>query len=82
MAQAGPKQPANRGTFSPRLGDPNERFCGSFWVCRCPSHIRITPEIAKDHPNIDNLTAQVDEELTRRADPRSMVEAILLRRVM
>ena len=43
---------------------------------------RIAPEISKDHPDIDSLTAQFDEELTRRADPRPTVEAIPLRMII
>ncbi len=40
---------------------------------------RISPEIPKDDPRIDELTVQFTNELTRRADPRPTVEAIPLR---
>lgn len=43
---------------------------------------RIAPEIRKDHPEIDSLTAQFERELKRQADPRPTVEAIPLRMII
>lgn len=40
---------------------------------------RIAPEIARDHPDVDRLTADFERELKRCADPRATVEAIPLR---
>ena len=44
--------------------------------------IRIAPEVPKDDPRIDELTAQFERELTRRADPRPTVETIPLRLII
>lgn len=43
---------------------------------------RIAPEVAKDDPRCAELTAQFDQELTSRADPRPSVAALPLRMVI
>lgn len=43
---------------------------------------RIAPEIPKSGPRIDELTAEFERELRRRADPRPTVEAIPLRLII
>lgn len=43
---------------------------------------RIAPEIRKDHPEIDTLTAVFERDLRRQADPRPTVEAIPLRMIL
>ena len=43
---------------------------------------RISPEIAKTHPDIDRLTAAFDRELKRQHDPRPSVDAIPLRLIL
>lgn len=43
---------------------------------------RIAPEIPKTDPNIDELTAEFEQELERQADPRVTVEAIPLRLIL
>ena len=43
---------------------------------------RITPEIPKSDPNIDNLTAEFERDLKRQADPRPTVEGIPLRMIL
>lgn len=40
---------------------------------------RVSPEISKSHPKIDELTAEFDRELNRVADPHPSVEGIPLR---
>lgn len=40
---------------------------------------RISPEIPKTNPKIDELTEQFDRELKRCSDPRQTIEAIPLR---
>lgn len=43
---------------------------------------RIAPEIRKDHPEIDTLTAVFERDLKSQADPRPTVEAIPLRMIL
>jgi hypothetical protein len=42
----------------------------------------IAPEIRKDHPRIDELTAEFERDLKRQADPRPTVDAIPLRMII
>jgi hypothetical protein len=43
---------------------------------------RIAPEIRKDDPNVDALTAEFGRELQRQADPRPTVAVIPLRMII
>lgn len=43
---------------------------------------RIAPEISKDHPEIDFLTAEFERDLQRVAEPRATVAAIPLRMII
>lgn len=43
---------------------------------------RISPEVPKTDPRIDELTAEFARELLRQADPRPSVEAIPLRFIL
>ena len=43
---------------------------------------RISPEIPKSDPKIDELTVEFEAELKRQADPRPSVEAIPLRMIL
>lgn len=44
--------------------------------------IRIAPEIAQGHPDIDRLTVEFESELQRQADPRPSVQVIPLRMII
>lgn len=43
---------------------------------------RISPEIPQSHPRIDELTAEFERDLERKADPRPTVAVIPLRFVL
>lgn len=43
---------------------------------------RISPEIPKSDPRIDELTAEFDRDLKRQVDPRPSVQAIPLRMIL
>lgn len=43
---------------------------------------RISPEIPKSNPKIDELTVEFERDLRRQADPRPTVQAIPLRMII
>jgi hypothetical protein len=78
------------GYTSYNYNDVVERYCGKCKRFHADHPVipvqafitRIAPEVPKDDPRIDELTAEFSRELERTADPRPTVEAIPLQMIV